>query len=70
MSDRTQCLTVVLDDTYRTDDIEQVVNAIKMIKGVADVGVNVKDPADYLAYTSVRFELEQKLWDALKKDKS
>jgi hypothetical protein len=70
MSDRTQCLTVVLDGTYRTDDIEQVVNAIKMIKGVADVGVNVKDPADYLAYTSVRFELEQKLWDALKKDKS
>ena len=70
MSDRTQCLTVVLDATYRTDDIEQVVNAIKMIKGVADVGVNVKDPADYLAYTSVRFELEQKLWDALKKDKA
>ena len=69
MSDRTQCLTVVLDDTYRTDDIEQVVNAIKMIKGVADVGVNVKDSADYLAYTSVRYELEQKLWDALKKDK-
>ena len=70
MSDRTQYLTVVLDGAYRTDDIEQVVNAIKMIKGVSYVGVNVKDPADYVAYTSARFELEQKLWEALKKDKT
>lgn len=70
MSDRTRCLTVVLDRDYRIeDDAQAIINAISMVKGVVGVEANVKSACDYLAYESARYELEQKLWDALKRDK-
>jgi copper chaperone CopZ len=69
MSDRTRCLTVVLDQDYRIcDDAQSIINAIAMIKGVASVEANVKNSSDYLAYVSARYELEQKLYNALKKE--
>jgi copper chaperone CopZ len=70
MSDRTRCLTVVLDQDYRIcDDAQAIINAISMVKGVVSVEANVKDSNDYLAYESARHEIEQKLWEALKRNK-
>lgn len=37
MTDRVQVLTVVLDERYRTDDVENIVRAIEMVRGVAGV---------------------------------
>lgn len=37
MTDRIATLTVVLDQEYRTDDVEHIKNAINMIKGVQEV---------------------------------
>lgn len=37
MTDRVRTLTVVLDRDYRTDDVEGIVDAIRMTKGVAKV---------------------------------
>jgi hypothetical protein len=69
MSDRTKCLTVVLDQDYRVDDDAQpIIEAIKMIKGVMSVEANVSDSGTYLAYTIARYELEQRLWNALKRE--
>jgi hypothetical protein len=69
MSDRTKCLTVVLDQDYRVDDDAQpIIEAIKMIKGVMSVEANVSDSGTYLAYTTARYELEQRLWNALKRE--
>ena len=65
MSDRTMSLTVVLDKDYRVDDAESIINAIKMIKGVGTVGVNVADSGSYVAYSMARMDLEKTLWDAL-----
>ena len=41
MTDKTINLIVSLDKEYRTDDAEFIVNAIKMIKGVLSVDINV-----------------------------
>lgn len=37
MTDRTKVLIVTLDETYRVDDAEIIMNAIKMLKGVDNV---------------------------------
>jgi hypothetical protein len=68
MSDRTNTITIVLDKTYRVDDTDAILNAVRMIKGVASADCNVADAIEYMAETRARIEIEQKLWDALKKD--
>ena len=71
MSDRTISLTVVLDQVYRVDDAEAIMNAIKMMRGVATVEANVADVNTYVSYSKARTELENLLFDTLrdKKDK-
>jgi hypothetical protein len=68
MSDRTMCLTVVLDKDYRVDDAEAIMNAIRMVKGVLSVDANVANVDTYMAYARARTDLEKKLWEALQKD--
>jgi hypothetical protein len=69
MSDRTVVLTVVLDRVYRVDDAQYVMDAIKMIRGVASVETNVANIETYAAYARARLDIEQRLWAALKDDK-
>lgn len=66
MSDRTKVLTVILDKDYRYEDAQSIITAVSMIKGVISVTPNVTDMSTHLAYTSARFDLEEKLWKALK----
>lgn len=65
MSDRTVCLTVVLDGVYRVDDAEGIMAAIGMIKGVSTVTANVATVDTYVAYARARTDLEKVIWDAL-----
>ena len=69
MSDHTIVLTVVLDQNYRVDDAQNIMDAIKMIKGILSVKANVANIEAYLAYTRARMDLEKRLWAALKDDK-
>lgn len=46
MTDTTINLTVALDREYRDDDVQVIIQAIKMIKGVQDVCYIVFDNAD------------------------
>lgn len=66
MSDRTVNLTVVLDSDYRIDSLKEVMQAIKMIKGVATVKANVANVDTYVAYSRARMDLESKLYEALR----
>lgn len=50
MSDRVQSLTIVLDKDYRTDDVEHIVAALRMVRGVADVTLG--PVMDINAYTA------------------
>jgi hypothetical protein len=72
MTDRYNYLTVVLEDDFRADDCDDVITAIKMVKGVLSVKPNVRNAEDFCAMERVRSEIAQKIWDVLypKKGKS
>lgn len=61
MTDRIHGLTVVLDKDYRDDDVEKIVEAIKMVRGVLSVSLHVTDIGDYSARERVRAELGSKI---------
>lgn len=57
MSDHTRCLVVVLDEDYRTDDAQSIVDAIKMVRGVRDVSAHVSDITQHVAIETARAEV-------------
>jgi hypothetical protein len=58
MTDRTNYLYVALDKDTREDDVQPLIEAIKQMRGVADVAMHVVSPNDWLAYTRLRVELQ------------
>lgn len=66
MTDRIKGFTVALTHDIRDDDCERIVDAIKMIKGVAGVAVHVADPSDYMARKQVKSELQDKIFEWFK----
>jgi copper chaperone CopZ len=65
MTDRTRILTVVLDHDYREDDVRAIIDAIKMVKGVAAVDMDVADPEQYMAIETAKRELQTKIYEVL-----
>ena len=61
MTDRIHSLTIVLDKNYRDDDVESIVNAIKMIRGVLSVSLYVSNLDSHMAEERAKHELGQKL---------
>lgn len=61
MTDRIHSLTIVLDKDYRDDDVEPIVNAIQMIRGVLSVSLCVSDFNTHMAVERARRELGEKL---------
>lgn len=71
MTDRYNAFTVVLERDIRSDDAEDIINAIKHIRGVLSVKPHTSNMADTIAEDRVRADLIKKLWDVLygKEDK-
>jgi len=67
MTDRIKGFVVVLDNDYRTDDVEEIRNALLMVKGVLSVSPSVAGIDDHMNRERVRLELMDKLF-ALMKD--
>jgi hypothetical protein len=65
MTDRISALTVVLNQDIRSDDVEVITNAIRMIRGVASVDLNVVEPREHIARERVRSDIESKLRTAV-----
>ena len=61
MTDRVKALTVVLDKDVRIDDVEALMDAIKMLKGVRKVTPEVANVADHVADMRARGEVVEKL---------
>lgn len=61
MTDRFHSLTVVLEQDIRSDDAENLMQAIKMMKSVINVRGNVSDPESYMAEERARYNLGRKL---------
>jgi hypothetical protein len=68
MTDKHQNLTVVLDGDYRDDDVQAIVDAINMIKGVAKVELGEPvNSGDYLARTRVVMDIYTEVTEIFKK---
>ena len=66
MTDRIRTLTVVLDADYRDDDLESLLTAIKMVRGVDDVQFGeVVNYKDWIARRAVKTELQHELLKAI-----
>ena len=69
MTDRYHSLTVVLEKDIRDDDAEHILNAIRMIRGVASVAGEVADMNSHMAEERARQELGDKLFDVIYPDR-
>lgn len=67
MTDRLKGCVVVFERDIRVDDAEPLLEAIRMLKGVASVHTDgdVTDHRDYGARARVRHELREKLHAAI-----
>lgn len=65
MTDRHIAYTVLLKEPVREDDAESILNALRMVKGVAKVTPVVQDVQQLFIEERVRRELGGKLWKIL-----
>ena len=68
MTDRLKGITVLFDREIREDDAQCIIDAVKMIKGVASVRQHVVDPSHWLAVSKAKHELTEKIWKVLRDD--
>ena len=66
MSNSYKSLTVALDDDYHAEDIEALMQSIRLFRGVADVTMQPVSPEDWCARMRVRSDVQVKLFDALR----
>ena len=66
MTDRIKGLTIALDHDYRDDDVQAIVDAIMMIKGVQAVKKSVATSDDWINRVQIRADIHKRLFDALK----
>ena len=57
MTDRIKGLTVALDRDYRDDDVQAIVDAILMVKGVAAVEKSVVDNDEFIVYRNSQVKI-------------
>ena len=62
MTDRVKGCWVLFDKDIRVDDVEQITDAIKMIKGVQEVQISVADFNDWANRNRIKAELRDKFW--------
>lgn len=65
MTDRYHTLTVVLEHDTRTDDAEELIAAISMMRGVLKVDGIVANPTSHMAHERARREFKDKIWAVL-----
>jgi hypothetical protein len=62
---RLKGLTVTFETDLRTDDAEDIITAVKQLRGVLDVQPVETVSGDYMAREVIRNELREKLFDVL-----
>lgn len=64
MTDRIKGLTVTIEN-MREDDAENIINSIRMIKGVVDVNAHVADIEHYMAVETARHKMRMQIFDII-----
>lgn len=67
MTARTQTIVVALDKEYRDDDIEDILNAIKLLKGVLKAEIIQNDHATFLSGYGYKQQIKKECFDLMKK---
>ena len=65
MTDRVNSLTVALEKDMRDDDIECLIQAIRLFKGVLTVGTNISDSNTYVAEQRCNKNMRQALYNII-----
>lgn len=65
MSDRVNYLTVALRVDTLDYDAKPLIEAVKLLKGVVAVEMNVRDPSTRTEAERARAYFKRKLWEAL-----
>lgn len=68
MTDRVKGLMISLNKDVRVDDVEHIVDAIKMIRGVGAVETSIVDHDDWMNRSRIGQELKDKLLKAFNPD--
>ena len=66
MTDRINALVVILEEPTRDDDVESLINAIRLLRNVHSVHTNTLCTSDFIAEQKVKSEMQQKLLDIVK----
>lgn len=66
MTDRVKGLVVTLDSDYREDDIQKVIDAIALIKGVLKVDLCIVGIDDHINRSKIKMEYSHQIIEALK----
>lgn len=66
MTDRVQALTVILSQDIRSDDVQCIVDAIRLLRGVAKVETHVVPGLEHLTRAVVTARLHGELMDAIR----
>ena len=65
MTDRFKGVVVTFEKDIREDDAKGILDAIKQLRGVADVKPSVVNPDDMMNQTRAKYELKEKMYNVL-----
>lgn len=68
MTDRINGLTITLDKDIRDDDIQSLITAILMMRGVIHVEPNIVSSLDHFARARMKDEIRDKMYDFIKEN--
>lgn len=68
MTDRVKGFTVTLEKDIRIDDVEEILSAVRMIRGVAHVEPSIRTSEDHMNRQRIKGELLTKLFKILHED--
>lgn len=68
MTDRYNAFIVILGNDIREDDAQEIINAIKMIKGVLTVTPHVSGLVDLIAEKKAKIKILKKLYSVIEDD--
>lgn len=68
MTDRVKGFTVTLEKDIRTDDVEVILNAVRMIKGIAHVEPSLSTHEDHINQERLKWELRDKFYNFIQEN--
>ena len=66
MTDRAKGCTVAFKTDIRVNDVEAIVDAIKMIKGVEAVELSISSTDDWMNRVQIKSEIKGRFWELYK----